>query len=291
MSYDYCENYEEFLKQQKFSDSEQNKFRYICYKNIPKIKMVKLPTVIHKDLDYEAIFIEFRNLPHIEFLIRNTILKLGDTWSFTIVCGNLNYSVIKDFCNSISPNIKIIRMEYDNITVNQYNNFFFDLSFWDLFVGKTLLMYQEDSIIFKNNFIDFINYDFIGAPYYMGTTRDYMIPYHSNGGFSIRKKETLVKLLKMDISRVFFLNVCWVHPNGEVLDNPPEDTFFTGAMMRLECMGLMREVRYANKVDAIRFSTDEIVDINSFGGHQFWKNDRNWVKRMIKLIDNLPTTS
>jgi len=282
------ESYEDFLKLYGFTDSEHNKFRYICHKNIPKIKMSTLPTDIQMNLEYEAIFIEFRNLPHIEFLIRNTILKLGNFWSYTIVCGNLNYATIKEICDCISPNIKIIKMEYDNININQYNNFFFDLKFWDLFVGKTLFIYQEDSIIFKNNFTDFINYDFIGAPYYMGTTRDFMIPYHANGGFSIRKKETLLKLLKMDISRVFFLNVQWVHPNGEILDNPPEDTFFTGAMMRLECMGLVKNINYPNKVDAIRFSTDEIVDSSSFGGHQFWKNDKSWVKRMIKLIDNLP---
>ena len=285
---DFSHTYEDFLKSNDFTESEHNKFRYICYKNVPKIRTCTLPKDIQVNLDYEAIFIEFRNLPHIEFLIRNTILKLGDSWSFTIVCGNLNYSTIKEFCDTISPNIKIIKMEYDNININQYNNFFFDLKFWDLFVGKTLLIYQEDSIIFKNNFIDFINYDFVGAPYYMGNTRDFMIPYHSNGGFSIRKKEMLINLLKMDISRVFFLNVQWVHPNGEFLDNPPEDTFFTGAMLRLECMGLMKDVKYPNKVDAIRFSTDEIVDSTSFGGHQFWKNDKSWVKRMIKLIDNLP---
>jgi hypothetical protein len=288
MNDEICNTYEEFLKLFGFTDSEHNKFRYICHKNTPKIRTVKLPTNIQQNLEYEAIFIEFRNLPHIEFLIRNTILKLGDFWSFTIVCGNLNYATIKDFCDGISTSIKIINMEYDNININQYNNFFFDLNFWNLFVGKTLFIYQEDSIIFKNNFTDFINYDFIGAPYYMGTTRDFMIPYHSNGGFSIRKKETLIKLLKMDISRVFFINVQWVHPNGEILDNPPEDTFFTGAMLRLECMGLMKDIKYPNKVDAIRFSTDEVVDSNSFGGHQFWKNDKNWVKRMIKLIDNLP---
>lgn len=222
---DFSHTYEEFLKSQDFIDSEQNKFRYICYKNTPKIRMCTLPTDIQMNLDYEAIFIEFRNLPHIEFLIRNTILKLGDFWSYTIVCGNLNYATIKEICDCISPNIKIIKMEYDNINVNQYNNFFFDLKFWDLFLGKTLFMYQEDSIIFKNNFTDFINYDFIGAPYYMGTTRDPMIPYHSNGGLSIRKKETLIQLLKMGISRVFFLNVQWVHPNGEILDNPPKILF------------------------------------------------------------------
>jgi hypothetical protein len=288
MSNDYPKNYEDFLNLFEFIDSEQNKFRYICFKNIPVIKNVKLCENIQVNLEYEAVFIEFRNLPHIEFLIRNTILKLGNEWSFTIICGNLNYTTIKNFCDIISPNIKIIKMEYDNISINQYNNFFFDFTFWDLFVGKTLFFYQEDSIIFKDNIKDFIEYDFIGAPYQMGVRRDSMIPYHSNGSFSIRNKETLIKILKMDISRVFFLNREWFHNSGEKLDNPLEDIFFTEAMLRLNFMGVIKNISYANKVDAIHFSTDEIVHSSSLGGHQFWKNDKNWIKRMRLLVDNLP---
>ena len=34
---EFSQTYEDFLKAYGFIDSEHNKFRYICYKNIPKI--------------------------------------------------------------------------------------------------------------------------------------------------------------------------------------------------------------------------------------------------------------
>lgn len=41
----------------------------------------------------EAFLIEFRKFPHLEFLIRNTILKLPKDWSHTVVCENHKYYV------------------------------------------------------------------------------------------------------------------------------------------------------------------------------------------------------
>jgi hypothetical protein len=57
----------------------------------------------------EAVLIEYRKFPQLEFIIRNAINKLGNEWSFTVVCGNLNYEFIVELCANISPNIKIIK--------------------------------------------------------------------------------------------------------------------------------------------------------------------------------------
>ena len=46
-------------------------------------------------LGKETVLIEFRPLPNLEFLIRNTIIKLKD-WNHTVVCGNINYNFIKN---------------------------------------------------------------------------------------------------------------------------------------------------------------------------------------------------
>ena len=42
---------------------------------------------------------------HLEFLLRNTILKLPD-WNHTIVCGNLNYAMMKAICDEICKDTK-----------------------------------------------------------------------------------------------------------------------------------------------------------------------------------------
>ena len=72
------------------------KYRFICYSHINYIRQIILPS-IEKNLNKEAVLIEFRLFPHIEFIIRNAIIKLGKSWSFTIVCGNYNHNLIKSY--------------------------------------------------------------------------------------------------------------------------------------------------------------------------------------------------
>ena len=82
------------------------KFRYLCLKLNYFLKHIPLPQIKKNSL-YEAVFIDFRILPHIEFIIRNAIYRLGSNWSFTVICGSNNYDLINSICKSISINIKI----------------------------------------------------------------------------------------------------------------------------------------------------------------------------------------
>ena len=88
----YCSEYN--INYNDLSDNDKNKFRYVCFKYNQFIKHVPLPNIQLGSI-YEAVFIEFRILPNIEFIIRNAIIKLGNSWSFTIVCGNKNIHFIK----------------------------------------------------------------------------------------------------------------------------------------------------------------------------------------------------
>jgi len=90
-------------------DNGKYMFRYLCYSNIDLIKSHIIPH-INIGLENEAVLIEFRPLPHIEFVLRNAIIKLGPTFSHTIVCGNSNYDMIQNICKDISENIKIINV-------------------------------------------------------------------------------------------------------------------------------------------------------------------------------------
>jgi hypothetical protein len=117
-------------------------FRRICTAYIPSSRKYKLLS-IQQGSNLEAVFIEFRILPHIEFLIRNAILQLGEKWSHTVVCGNLNYDHMVRICSSIDKNIKIIKLEYDNLVVKQYNVLLTSAFFWNLLIGEKILIYQE----------------------------------------------------------------------------------------------------------------------------------------------------
>ena len=49
--------------------------------------------VIKQGQELEAVFIEFRPMTQVEFIIRTAIIKLGSDWSFTVICGTLNYNI------------------------------------------------------------------------------------------------------------------------------------------------------------------------------------------------------
>ena len=135
------------------------------------------------NLEYEAVLLEFRMFPHVEFILRNNILKLGNKWSFTIICGKLNYEYMKTLCKSVSPYIKIINVEFENLLPSEYSLYLSGKPFWSLLKGRKVLIYQEDSIIFKTNIDQFLYYDYIGAPW----------PTEYNGNISIVGNGTIVK--------------------------------------------------------------------------------------------------
>ena len=158
----FCNIYN--IDKQELISNDSYYFRYICYKYNDFIKNIDLPKIPTKSYN-EAVLIEFREFPHLEFLIRNSIFKLGNKWSHTIVCGNLNYQYMIEMCERISLNINIIKVNVDNMLPYQYNKFLTSLSFWNMLSGEKILIYQEDSLMFTSNINDFLHFDYIGAPF------------------------------------------------------------------------------------------------------------------------------
>ena len=56
-------------------------------------------------------------------------------------------------------------MDIDNLNQESYSNLLQTKEFWNLFDSKKIFLYQEDSVVFKNNIRDFLGYDYIGAPW------------------------------------------------------------------------------------------------------------------------------
>jgi len=167
-------------------------FRFFCFYYLDYI--CKLPL---KDFStnsrYETVLIEYRILPHIEFIIRNTINKLHSIWCHTIICGNLNYDFMLEICNKINPKIKIIKTNFDNLSRNEYSNYLCTVDFWNLLTGEKILIYQEDSCIFKNNIDDFVMFDYIGAPWNSISSSNNICV--GNGGFSLRTKKIMIDII------------------------------------------------------------------------------------------------
>ena len=213
--------------------NKKNQYRYFCFNYLYLIRQIKLNKIL-LDLPYEAVLIEFRILPHLEFLIRNSIYKLGSSWSQTIVCGNINYNFIIDICSKISPNIKVIKLDYNNITTTEYSKLLASIDFWNLFKGEKILIYQEDTCIFKTNINEFIMWDYIGAPWPDNNVYKLSV---GNGGLSLRSKQTMIDVInKISIS-----------------DDIPEDIYFSKNISEYKLGNI------ADKTSAYNFSFEVFI--------------------------------
>ena len=75
----------------QFRTDPKVKFRYFCFKYINYIRNITLPA-FKEVSNFEAVLVEFRCFPHLEFIIRNNILKLCIRYLFTYFSKNKNYS-------------------------------------------------------------------------------------------------------------------------------------------------------------------------------------------------------
>ena len=268
---------QEFCNQYQITDKNIEKdhkmnFRYLCFKNIPNIRKIIIPE-IKQNLSNEAVLIEYRKFPHIEFQIRNAINKLGVTWSYTVICGIINYEYVSTMCNQISPNIKVIKTNYENMNTNTYSKMLASLDFWNLLNGDKILIYQEDSIIFKSNIDDFLKYDYIGAPWSkeqeefgLKNTLLKFIDINKytcvgNGGLTLRSKKTMMDVInKRSIDEIRPINFTIMN-KGEVV---AEDLYFSKTIQDFN-LG-----KVADWDTAFKFSSECFYNPDSFGGHAWW---------------------
>ncbi len=237
--------------------------RYLCWKYLPNIRDSVIAHV-PAESKYEAVFLDFRSFPHIEFIIRNAIIKLGKDWAHTIVCGNNNYDFMTKICREISSNIRIIKLNINNIDyMEDYNNLLTSETFWNMFKGEKILIHQEDSCIFKSNISDFIKFDYIGAPW--NTDKEWVQQSGlkvaaGNGGFSLRTRKLMLHIIQN-------------YPRGPK-DN--EDVYFC-RMIQDHKLGV-----FPTMYEAFDFSSEGVVSENSFGGHCYFNYDVNSEKRFVK---------
>jgi hypothetical protein len=266
----FCKTYN-ITKQDLVADNT-NYFRYICFKYNDFIKNIELPKIPTKSF-YEAVLVEFRPFPHLEFLIRNCILKLGDKWAYTVICGNSNHEIITDICSKISSSINIIKVNVDNMLPSQYSKFLTSLSFWNMLHGEKILIYQEDSILFHKNIEPFLHYDYIGAPFpkYQNDTPNSV----GNGGFSLRSKSIMIKILNtINVKQTTFNSCTLEYMDKQKLSFPPEDVYYSKNAQELAIGNI------ADHETATLFSSESIFNEDSLGGHKFWISNSNWKNKL-----------
>ena len=158
------------------------------------------------------------------------------------------------------------------------------IDFWNIFSSDKILIYQEDTIIFKNNIHDYIDYDYIGAPWNITNFENNINNIHpavGNGGFSLRNRKLMIEILlkKNDYYNFFINDINLNYHCNNKFDNIPEDYFFSKILL------ILNKYNIPSGKIASEFSTENIFNNESLGGHKFWNSDKNWTNRMEKLIN------
>ena len=206
-----------------------------------------------KESKFETVFIDFRVIDHVEFLIRNVIYKFNDNWCHTVVCGNNNYEYMKILCESISKNIKIIKLDIDNLNQKTYSNLLQTKEFWNLFHSEKIFLYQEDTLVFKDNIEDFIEFDFIGAPWNKKN-----LGY--NGGCCLRTRDIMLKCLEKE--KPYF----------------PEDKYYCKTIQKHN-LGKLPEYNIAIQFGEENVNSNDIP----FCGHQFWRSGNKKLENLKEI--------
>jgi len=200
------------------------------------------PSKIPIHSNYAAVVVEPRILSYLEFVIKNITYFLPN-WSLYIFHSDMNEEFVISITNN-SPNIHYINFTPANITIKQYNKLLLSLAFWQIISAETILIFQSDSFIRRHGIEDYLQYDYIGAPW-----DNCKAEYQSgNGGFSIRKKSMMIKILQQNLTT-------------NIKDN--EDIFYGKELIKIGAF-----LPHIN--DSMKFSVESVYYDNPVAVHKCW---------------------
>lgn len=250
----------------------KEKLFYSELKRLSPLLEKKFPN-INKSSYKKSLLVETRELNHNEFVIKNTIQKLGDDWGHIIYCHENNYDQIKSICDDISKNIEIRLLDFE-LNRNSYNNLCLDINFWNEIDCEKVLIYQTDSFIFKKFDDNFLNYDYLGATWlkrhsvYIYKNINWENVWGMNGGLSLRSVNVIKEILVSEKLPKF---------KFKGTDKITEDTFFS--------YFIINKSKYNTDIGvANEFSYEFNFNNFSFGCHKPWNSDFElFIKRIREL--------
>jgi hypothetical protein len=109
-------------------------------------------------------------------------------WGLIVYHGTVNENFVREALAGW-PNVVFKNLGVDNLTFPMYNTLFTDQSFWSSMPCKHALIFQTDVVLFNDTIDQFLEYDYVGAPWCFNHRV-------GNGGFSLRNVQTMIEILK-----------------------------------------------------------------------------------------------
>jgi hypothetical protein len=218
--------------------------------------------------NYTAIIIEPRKHRALEFVLRNVLDNLNEKWSVQIFHGTENEEWLKGILEKSFEKdmgrITLKNLGVSNLgTAREYSEILTSRSFTEAIPTETFLVFQTDSMInpaHKNLLEKFLEYDYVGAPWKTS------IVGVGNGGFSLRKRSVMLKIID----------------TFGPLKGDHEDSFFSIGCARLRAY-------VPTKDEAKEFSIETVYSPASFGIHRAWAYHPDKIKELCDGCEGLET--
>jgi hypothetical protein len=222
--------------------NEESKKIWEQYLTEEYVKYVDYTPHIPKETDHYAVIIEPRIHSDLLTVIKSTMYHLNETdsnikWGLQIFHGNQNKDIVEDIQLSL-PNVVLTNIGVDNFTHIQHSRYMESVEFWKQVKGIKALIFQTDSLLLRSGIDDFLEYDYVGAPWRKPKENRWV----GNGGLSLR---TISKMIE----------IC---ENNPVTEDILEDIYF---------MKYMKGIGVADIETAMKFSMEDVFSPNPLGVH------------------------
>jgi len=287
---DKLDEYKDFCKEYMIDHEDiilkaNLKFDFCCYKN--NIYFKNIPIISTSlNLQNEAVILVFEKKYYFEFLLRNNVYKLGKNWSITIICGNLNFEFIKKIVKNISPHIKIVKLNIENLSEDEYNNLLTKKNFWNMFQGEKILLFNSETYINFGDLNVYLSYDFVGNCEIPTIYKESNLPFYS--GLSLRSKSIMLKIINsIPISKTNPTPELEYYMSRRELSIIPECLYFYLNAKNLS-LGNIASFELCNK-----FCSNYDINSKAFSWYNFWKNQNSWEQiwgNIFKIEEYFPTS-
>jgi len=206
------------------------------------VKHVDYIPYISNETDYYAVIIEPRIHPDLLTVIKSTMFHLNKTnspikWGLQIFHGNQNKKLVENIQLSLG-NVILTDMGIDNFTHEEHSRYMESTDFWKQVKGTKALIFQTDSLLLRSGIDDFLEYDYVGAPWRKPKENQWV----GNGGLSLRTVSKMIEICE----------------NNPVTEDILEDIYF---MKYMEGNGV------ADIETAMKFSMEDVFSPNPLGVH------------------------
>jgi hypothetical protein len=168
---------------------------------------------------YLALIVDDRATPLLVNAVINVLQHIPIDWKVQIITSYqhwsfYNTSSLSRFIETNRVFLTPLEQSSNGLSSADYiNSILTSASFWHQVQGDKVLFFQIDSVLCSNslyNLTDFLEYDFIGAPWYSSGC--------CNGGLSLRSRTKILQILE---SGYFHYRLHDINEDGWFVDNLP----------------------------------------------------------------------